>query len=1017
MATISSGSLKLGGISGAGTCTLNSTVPFLNGRPKLLVDVTQGNSSITCSVILKAQPYPSGTVVTSTLNFPAATGIQTFNFPVSVKSPMNLTQVKFSCGSGTLARTVDWLSIQNGTTPWAPGDDINLSWSDTQLPAGGSNNVVISAGADGLYTASDVGGVAWYDPDSQEWASLNGVGVDLYEAPDDAVWDVLPLDLDSDGSVDTMYALTGNWYNPTLFGGLWKSTDGGGSWSNLGLSDIAGYGRIHACNINDDGLESGDGHEPARAGGHLMAWDAVHSWLYTASHQTGHEGVWLVDSGGTATQIDSTDLPTGYVSSLLLVDDGSDEDGTIQQLLVGYKGDTERGVTLYLCGVPSGAVGAGSITCAATTGWPESGGIDVRDLQWDNADPADRTVFVADAQRFNSSGTCTTNNGEAWLWDLDTDTLTDVTESLAAAPDSDDPNDKELVGLTMDEEGSYLYGFFPGGQDMPYVYPKVWRIAEAAADGSGSDWEPLSDTDDATRTANTHSLAYVSDPDTWLDDQPDRASWAPAFGVDGIFYEDAHTSTERMAVADGFGTWLVDGAADAWSDVDNDVVWTQAYSSANGGGTLPQATVAHDVAVTGDGIVWSALSDLGASDWDPGGARGSEVQCIWDKFNAVGDAVDTPGAGGSGEQIWLALGDSPGGESINTGIFYSADGGADWCYESTENLSSSALISGSDGLHVGCKENSMPTAPCDASHNDKLKNSSGTPLGIPTDIVGLNMTHWPDGEGVAVATFKVNAPDSGALVFTTDAGASWTEVTGAPSDFYDVKAHIVVDPVGTTYSSSTDYTISLFLGGESNSGYGGVEHVTWSHGDCSGSSCTGAWTAIATSGHGCHIDGNNLSGIAANPWFSYSPTNERLWVWGGLTRVSSTWWGGVCSVNIADDTDQVEVVAPGAGHYYDIASVLPVPDMDRTLFIQPAVNAVTESVCADGSETCTRPDPFVDESLRPLGGTYTWTPTTLSTDGLESLRGDGLAMDWNSGPPLLYYVTSGTGVQTTEVAW
>ncbi len=329
-----------------------------------------------------------------------------------------------------------------------------------------------------------------------------------------------------------------------------------------------------------------------------------------------------------------------------------------------------------------------------------------------------------------------------------------------------------------------------------------------------------------------------------------------------------------------------------------------------------------------------------------------------------------------------------------------------------------------DAGDVGCKDGSMSTTPCDgsgAAYGKQLLDHSSNPLGVPTDIVGLNVTKWPAGEGVAFATFKVDGSDSGALMFTTDGGADWTEVTGAPTDFYKKKVHIVVDPVSTTYTNSTSYTISLFLGGESNAddGTGGVEQVTWSNGSCSGTSCTGSWAPISTlSTAGCHIEGLELKGIAMNPWFSYSTAAERLWVWGALNQDEGAWMGGLCSVSVAHSTtDQIEVVAPGSGHYYDIASVLAVPDIDRTLFIQPAVNAVTERVCEDGGVSCSRPDPFLDESLRPLGGTYTWTTTTLSTEGLESLRGNGVTMDWTSSPPLLYYGSSGTGVQSTEVAW
>lgn len=577
----------------------------------------------------------------------------------------------------------------------------------------------------------------------------------------------------------------------------------------------------------------------------------------------------------------------------------------------------------------------------------------------------------------------------------------------------------------MDSAGSFLYAFFAASQDRAYVRgsypsftpnPKVWRVDPADLDGTGSDWEGLSDTDSATRDANIHSLGYVSTPDTWIDDQPYPSTWAPAFGVDGVFYDDGTTSTERLAVVDGFGTWLVDGATDTWSDVDDDVVWTHAYSSANGGSILPQTTVAHDVAITSDGVAWTALSDLGVSDWDPAGSRGAELQCIWDKFNAPGIAVSTPGAGASGEQVWLALGDS----LSNAGIFYSADGGATWCFEANGDLDHRHVIDDDPALLAGCKDGSMSTATCGSG--DALEDTSLVPFGIPTDIVGLDIDTWTAAEGVAFATFKPDGSTGGALAFTTDGGATWEEVTNAPSNFFDKKAHVVVDPVATTYTSSSSYTMSLFLAGESNdSAYGGVYAVTWDYGDCASGSCAGTWRAIATSGDDCSIDSTSLSGIALNPWYSYDASNQRIWAWGQLkyNEVPGTWGGGVCSVNVAGPTDQILVVNPAlSSHRYDIAYVLPVPEIDRALFVQPVVDPVTQSVCnAVSGGVCSRPDPLLLESLRPLGGSYQWTSTTLSTSGLQGLRGGGLQVDWGSTPYALYYVSSGNGVQTTDIGW
>lgn len=646
-------------IPGTNNIQLSADFEHLRGTPHVVLDVESLTGS--CTLKLTAGGPPTGTTgaITTTQSI-AATGTQVFYFSASLVAPLIVTEIMVSCTAGNSV-ALDWLSVQDGTLEWPPAADMNLSWGDTSLPAGGASNVVLVGADDGLYAGSDEGGVYWFD--GTDWMTLNGVDVDLWAAYDQAAWDVLPVDEDSDGIVDTIYTLTGDTYGSSIYGGLWYTADGGVSWTEALDQDdgIAAYARIHPC---DDDFDD----DPARAGGHLLARDATSETLYVGSHAVGDEGVYMVEEA-TLTSCALSGLPAGSLPSALAFGENGSGDTL---LLVGLKGDDgSTDESVYYCEVPTNAdCTTNTVSCTAVSD-ADAPAIDVRDIQVDVLDPT--VAYLADGGRFDASGSCTFSDGAVWEWDIAGDTLADVTDNL------DPPIDGngnvldvagEVVGISMDSDGDYLFAYFPGSQDLPYTRgtygtasnAKAWRAAMSTLGTGGSnDWDGLQGTD-----SNAHSdrrvvvggIDYLatSTADLWIDDQLGRETWAPAYAVDGIFWDDdANAGTpDVMMVTDGFGIWLVDGTIDAsWADVDDDVGWTYWFDSGNTE-NLPQTTVASGTAEGPSGVVYSTFADIGAGWWD--GSRGAEVPCYFDRLNAHGRAVDSPGESASGDIVWMAMG-------------------------------------------------------------------------------------------------------------------------------------------------------------------------------------------------------------------------------------------------------------------------------------------------------------------------------------------------------------------------
>lgn len=311
-------------------------------------------------------------------------------------------------------------------------------------------------------------------------------------------------------------------------------------------------------------------------------------------------------------------------------------------------------------------------------------------------------------------------------------------------------------------------------------------------------------------------------------------------------------------------------------------------------------------------------------------------------------------------------------------------------------------------------------------------------FGAPMDIAGLPADLDPSGS-VAVATFESDTcsgtcSDAG-LKITLDGGQSWnhvadrdtTETTYGGTEactyntFFAVRSEIAIDPLASTFTSSTNFDLHLYLSGESNSDTDsdgkydcGLVEVIFDDSDLTSGEYLADWNDIVIPST-CRIDGGNLSGVRVVPWVWTPSSAARLMAWGAWDDRSGTAYGGACTFT-RTGTDLVGIIDPSAStNRFDIDDVLPHPWMDRVLFVQPSVKAVTRSECGT---TCAKPTPLLIESLRNLGSpNFGWHFSEITTDGLQGLRGNGLAFGGDSTVERLYYVGSGSGVhQSTDIA-
>lgn len=1035
-----------GNVSKPSAIELDASFDWLAGVPTVGIEVRQWTTPVNCTVKLV------GTSAQTVGLDGVGRYMITFN-DVGI-APFVMNDIEVRC-SGSGAAVISYFALADGGSLiglLAPGFRNSRTWFDTNMPGGGENHLVLVPTPDGLYAASDVGGVAFSDTNGDTWQVRNGdVGNGLDRAYDLAVWG-LGVDPEDSGRV---WALSGNYASSGRFGGLFGSDDGGLTWENLATESssipVATFGAEEMCDNTDS---------KAVAGGKLMLYvehpygtaSDESDYLVFANHgadlMTGYD-LSILDgvSSTTGTTVCSpfTGLPDAPVSALAILDDGDDH-----ALLVGFKGwwdDTgaAEGSGLYRCDLPETGTSGSAVACASSPSWTctemtDSSGVDVRDIEVDSTNPTG-TAWVADAKRVpNSTDDCSASETGArvWQWDVDATTaadvgtLTDVTGAMSGdqLPTSDDYRVAEISGLAMDPSSNFLIAFFNTSQDKSYDYTQT-RIWRGEADyTSGITWETMMADDDVAPTERTTRGGYVtaggSGLQHWMMDQDYLADWAPAYAVDGAFAENDRcddSSDVCLLVGDGFGMWQVDGWDKDFSveDVDEAMEWHY-----NLGSWMSefQTSVVTDVAVTrqqSDPFGFSATADLGGMKlpvptpstpptWLLGGR--AETWCNWDRWNAASGAVDIYEDGDGTAYVWYGVVD----QGTESGWYAQGvaryDVGADtWCFEGTNSSSAK----GSDGT-LECKEGASADDWSDCGGSGIGWETTTDPIGNPSDIVAIN-----DDVAIVSAVGDTDYHDIG-LFFTEDGGATWDEVTfTVPSgsscteaDFFQTRVHMDAHPTRSYYNSSTDYEMELVLSGRDTSG--GTDcpllYVTWDE----TTGVTGAtWDDIEVTTD-CDFDEITVAdAIFANV---SGTEGDTILVANYLGYTSSAAYGGVCGIETDSWTDQEELVS-GADALVSFVDILPDPETADAFYLAAQVDEAERNTCVEvyGAATCDAdqwPGPYQLEYADDGTGTMVWTASLMGTKGLANRNITSL--DWGGEYDgaetfdVLYAGTTGSGV-------
>lgn len=1037
-----------GNVSKPSAIELDGAFDWTAGVPTVGLEITQWNAPVSCSVKVVGEAVES-------VNLTGVGRYQISFYNVGM-APFVIQNVEVRC-TGSGSATVAWLGMVDAASSiglLAPGFRNSRKWYDTNMPGGGENHLVLVSTPDGLYAASDVGGVAFSESNGETWQVRNGdLGSGLDRAYDLSVWG-LAVDPANSGRV---WALTGNESSAGRFGGLFGSADGGETWKNVATESsslpVAAYGPADMCDNTDQRAVSGG--KLARYVEHAYGTGADEAdYVVFANHgpdlTTGFDLSILDTASSTASGTvcsPFTGLPDAPISALAVMDDGDDH-----ALLVGLKGwwnssTATEGAGLYRCDLPETGTSAAAVLCSGSPAWactavPGSTGIDVRDIEIDSSNPTG-TAWVADAMRVpDASSDCTAleTGGQVWRWDVDPATASDagavedVTGTLMsttyAATNASDYRMGEISGLVMDPTSNYLIALFNTSHDKSYDYTQE-RIFRGAADygGLAIPWEAMMTDDNSGSTERTARGGVVtaggSALEHWMMDQDYLADWAPAYAVDGDFVANDRcddSSNVCLVVGDGFGMWQVDGWDKDFAvvDVDTAVEWHYNFGSWL---TEFQSTVVTDVAVTqeqSEPFGFSATADLGGmrlpvptphtTGWAVGGR--AETWCNWDRWNAASGAVDIWENGDGNAVIWYGVNDQGTESAWYAQGIARYDVAADtWCFEGTND----ADAKGSDGT-LECKENDPVDNWAACGVTGIGWETTSNPIGNPSDIIAVS-----DQVAIVSAVASTSAHDIG-LFFTEDGGATWQQVSfTSPSgsscsaaDFFQKRVHIDAHPTRSYYVSSTDYEMELVLSGRDTSG--GTDcpllYVTW---DATSGVAGATWDDIPV-GSACDFDEITV----ADAIFSdvQGTPGDTILVANYLGFTSTAAYGGVCAIETDDWTVQEEVVS-GADVLVSVVDILVDPDTAGVFYLATQVDEAERSTCESiyGATVCDAdqwPGPVQVEYADDGSGSLVWSSAIMGTSGLANRNLTSLAWggEYDGGEhfDVMYAGTTGSGV-------
>lgn len=989
-------------VTGAGHVQWTGTKPFLHGD--LFVGVDVDSLSGSCNLTVDWQPLPLPSATTSS-TVPLSMSTDTYEIPM-VTGPLQITKIKLGCGTfGSM--TVDWVTVQNGDDAFPPPGDVDVTWTDIDVPLGGYETHTTLRGIHsqsgpvptGLLAATDVGGVAVWEPSDGQWEVRNGTWPESrWQDQDLNTWDIAEAEGGEWISVTGVVLKSQDCDHepvpeciPGPLGQLLVSDDQGLTWvpeadtfQSLGTSTPA-FATARRVNYfhNSDGTMTRD-----MPGGRLV--QPAGSSAFLANHIDGSTGLVLREDGPAGAPTDLCELNNladpahvlpspdwhplpddryeNVISALAWIGDPGDE-----TLLVGYRLRDTDGTTskssLFRCDFsgspdPTCAAWEDGLTCYEVA---DGLGIDVSDIEV----TADGVAYVSDYGRRPPDGAIT--GAAVYRWDVSMTDKTGASDAVVEISPSAgfdySGNISSVTGLLVGTD--FLYAFTPGGRDNWYSEkPRLWRIpTPSALAGTSSAWITLSE-NDAKPTGELERDTRFVTSDTWADDQVGLGNWANV--NDGVFYG----SESTIVGAGEVGVWAFDGVDAAAFDGhlgpndDDDPapfglhVFDFAFfdTAAYGDITAFQATVAERAEFASDGRLHVAAADMGYYRQDAGDR--SVIPPQVEVFTASGTLVDVvPTRQGSNDAVWVAA-SSVGGANI--GIWRSADNGESWCYQAGMDWPLRVDVDDNVqfvGDHYDLAASTMsyditgafPDWPACDQAIESTASDQGLAFADPTTTprepaTGTPMAISALDEDVAVVGFQTSDYGPGGIAYTLDGAATWDWLAG-PSDtgclgtdkfakepiLHLVQRYDSTTGVGSYYNSATDYRLEMFFL---------ATHPVTSEQSC-------LWRGVVTPGSETWTAPINdtawCSYLRRPEDFAISPWDDTLVLWGGFERVytgsGSTELGGACLLDF-DATVAETVLDPNSTpNTFGIGGMVPHPWIKDYWFVTPVVDEGTQRQC------------------------------------------------------------------------
>ncbi|MES2641047.1 MAG: MopE-related protein [Myxococcota bacterium] len=196
------------------------------GQLWLHVDVGQIDQGLTCGVKVRS------TGMANAVKLTLQPGMNALPFP-GVDPGDVVQNLEFGClGPLGAKATVEWMTVGNGPSAFAPVTEVGGAVRAMKLPNAGRQTFLrASQYQEYLFSGSDVGGFAW-STDGTDWTEGNGDRNNFKDAGGYGVWDAIEVQYMGPGDETHILALTG-YKEDASGGGLWWSDDFGEEWTEI----------------------------------------------------------------------------------------------------------------------------------------------------------------------------------------------------------------------------------------------------------------------------------------------------------------------------------------------------------------------------------------------------------------------------------------------------------------------------------------------------------------------------------------------------------------------------------------------------------------------------------------------------------------------------------------------------------------------------------------------------------------------------------------------------------------